>query len=51
MISTRSLLWDAVTAAWIEVYLHWRSSLMLKFRSFLAFFFLILIFGWEGWIV
>jgi hypothetical protein len=39
MISTRSLFREAVTASWIDLYLHCRSSLRLKARSFFAFFF------------
>ena len=39
MISMRSLLWAAVTASWIDLYWHCRSSLRLKARSFFAFFF------------
>src|SRR5262245_60259029 len=45
MISTRSLLCEAVTACWIDLYLHCRSSLMLKFLSFFAFFFFSLVAG------
>ena len=48
MITTRSLLCEAVTAAWIDLYLHCRSSLMLVLRSFLAFFLLILIAGCDS---
>src|SRR3954454_3506832 len=48
MTSIRSLLWAAVTASWIEVYLQCRSSLVLKARSFLAFFFFSLMGGCEA---
>src|SRR3954447_1474028 len=48
MISTRSLFREAVTASWIDLYLHCRSSLTLKLRSFLAFFFFSLVAGWDS---
>src|SRR3954454_9745000 len=48
MTSTRSLLCEAVTASWIDLYWQCLRSLMLKPRSFLTFFFFSLIGGWEG---